>query len=129
MAALVPVFNHAPFVGKVVSELKALGAEVFCVDDGSDDDSGAIAAAAGAKVFTQATNQGKGLALQRGFAELNALGWRQVVSVDADGQIPAAAAWIWPWPAKKTRKRCGLATAGCRKARPCIRALGAFAPT
>ncbi|TVR48506.1 MAG: DUF2062 domain-containing protein [Planctomycetota bacterium] len=89
IAVLVPVYNHQSTVGLVISHLRQLGAQVWCVDDGSSDGSGAAAAEAGAEVLTQERNQGKGLALQRGFQHLAELGWRQVCTVDADGQHPA----------------------------------------
>ncbi|TVR10397.1 MAG: DUF2062 domain-containing protein [Planctomycetota bacterium] len=90
-AVLVPVYNHVGSVDRVVRELIAAGARVYCVDDGSSDGSGEAAAAAGAVVFRQASNGGKGLALQRGFRELISLGWRRVCTVDADGQHPISA--------------------------------------
>lgn len=90
-AALVPVFDHATAVGGVVSALRAAGARVFCVDDGSRDGSGVAAAAAGAEVITVPVNRGKGAALRAGFAAARAAGFARVLTVDADGQHPEAA--------------------------------------
>lgn len=92
VAALVPVYDHAATVGTVVVELRALGAPVLVVDDGSRDGSGAVAASAGAELLALTVNRGKGAALQAGLERLAAQGWRQAVSVDADGQHPVEAA-------------------------------------
>ena len=69
-----------------------MGASVLCIDDGSSDHSAQAAEEAGATVIRQSPNQGKGVALQRGFKELSQAGWSQVCTVDADGQMPPDAA-------------------------------------
>jgi uncharacterized protein (DUF2062 family) len=94
LVALVPVYNHARTVGDVVRELRSVGAHVIVVDDGSQDGSGQAAADAGAEVLTHAHNQGKGAALRTGFAHAASKGYRQVLSVDADGQHPLSASLL-----------------------------------
>lgn len=91
LVALVPVYNHASRIGAVIRELRAAGAPVWVVDDGSSDGSGAVARAAGATVLTHAVNRGKGCALRSGFAVCAAAGYARVLTVDADGQHPPAA--------------------------------------
>lgn len=88
MLALVPVFNHREQVGRVVAGLRALGAPVLVVDDGSSDGSGEAAAAAGAEVHRLPGNRGKGAALHAGMALAGDRGYRQVLTCDADGQHP-----------------------------------------
>ncbi len=66
---LVPAFNEAATIGEVLSRIAALDLDsiVVVVDDGSTDETAAIAEAAGAKVIRQA-NQGKGAALRAAIA-------------------------------------------------------------
>ncbi len=92
MAALVPLYNHAPCVAAVISGLQAHGAPVLCIDDGSTDDGGAVAAAAGAQMRRWSDNRGKGAALRSGFSWAESLGFSQVLTCDADGQHPCDAA-------------------------------------
>jgi glycosyltransferase involved in cell wall biosynthesis len=56
------------------------------VDDGSTDQTTAVAREAGATVVVQAPNQGKGAALRAGFRRAIAEGCEAVVTLDADGQ-------------------------------------------
>ncbi|HYE05265.1 MAG TPA: glycosyltransferase [Planctomycetota bacterium] len=88
LAALVPVFDHVATVGGVVAGLRAMGAPVLVIDDGSSDGSGAAATAAGGVVVRQAPNAGKGAALARGLRLLADQGFVQALTVDADGQHP-----------------------------------------
>jgi uncharacterized protein (DUF2062 family) len=102
VVALIPVYNHQDAVGRVVAELRALGAVVLVVDDGSSDDSGARAAAAGAVVHRLHRNSGKGEALRTGLRLAHDQGYHQAVSVDADGQHPTAAAATLAQAARST---------------------------
>ncbi len=84
---VVPLYREAGVVGDVVRELRTRFAHVVCVDDGSPDDSAAVAEAAGATVVRHGVNLGQGAALQTGIAyalrdELTT----SVVTFDADGQ-------------------------------------------
>lgn len=84
---VVPVFNEARTVATTVSDLLSTFEHVVCVDDGSSDDSAAIALAAGATVLRHVVNQGQGAALRTGFDHvLRATPATHVVTFDADGQ-------------------------------------------
>jgi len=83
---LIPAFNAARTVGDVVRECRTILADVAVVDDGSADDTGAVAAAAGARVIRHPQNRGKGAALKTGFAYALEQGYEAVVTLDADGQ-------------------------------------------
>lgn len=84
---VVPTYNEATAIARVVSELRDVFAHVVCIDDGSVDGSAAVAAAAGAHVLHHAVNLGQGAALQTGFEYVRAQpGGRWVVTFDADGQ-------------------------------------------
>ena len=82
---VVPVFNEAGTLGDVVERARLHG-PVLVVDDGSTDDSAAVAGAAGAIVIGLGARRGKGAALRRGFAEGLRRGAERVVTLDGDGQ-------------------------------------------
>ena len=83
--ALIPAFQEAERVGRVVTAALAR-LPVLVVDDGSTDGTATAAAAAGATVVIQVPNQGKGAALRAGFAWALARDVEAVVTLDADGQ-------------------------------------------
>ena len=87
VCVVVRMYNEASVVGDVVSELIGSFAHVVCVDDGSSDDSGAIARRAGARVVTHPVNLGGGAALKTGLAHaMAATDADYFVTFDADGQ-------------------------------------------
>jgi glycosyltransferase involved in cell wall biosynthesis len=98
IVALIPAYQEATRLGPVV-EATLRHLPVVVVDDGSTDDTAAVAEAAGATVLRQVPNQGKGAALRMGFRHALEAGCQAVVTLDADGQhdpaeIPAfLAAW------------------------------------
>jgi len=83
--ALIPAYNEAAAIGKVVT-LVCLHLPVLVVDDGSRDETAAMAEAAGARVLRQMPNQGKGTALRAGFRQALAEGFDAVLTLDADEQ-------------------------------------------
>jgi len=84
---VVPTFNEATVVGAVVRDLVAEFGFVVCVDDGSSDDSAAVALEAGAHVVTHPINLGQGASLQTGFDyALLDPEMTEVLCFDADGQ-------------------------------------------
>jgi hypothetical protein len=66
-------------------------AELVVVDDGSTDETGAVAARAGGLVMRHERNAGKGAALATGIARALADGAGTIVTLDADGQHPPEA--------------------------------------
>src|SRR5215203_3056560 len=83
--ALIPAYEEGPRIGPVVAATRA-HLPVVVVDDGSSDESAAVAEAAGATVIRQVPNAGKGAALRAGFRHALADGAEAVVTLDADGQ-------------------------------------------
>jgi glycosyltransferase involved in cell wall biosynthesis len=86
VVVVVPAYCEAAVIGDVVAELRRTLPRVVVVDDGSDDDTAARAAQAGAQVVRHAVNLGQGAALQTGIVQALRLGARVVVTFDADGQ-------------------------------------------
>jgi glycosyltransferase involved in cell wall biosynthesis len=83
-SVIVPAFNEGAAIGEVVSTLAAAPwREIIVVDDGSTDDTGARAAAAGAVVVRHPYNKGNGAAVKTG---LRAASGAYVLIVDGDGQ-------------------------------------------
>jgi glycosyltransferase involved in cell wall biosynthesis len=66
---LIPAYNEAATIGEVLERIAALelDSSVVVVDDGSTDDTKAIAQASGATVISQ-SNQGKGAAIRAAIA-------------------------------------------------------------
>jgi glycosyltransferase involved in cell wall biosynthesis len=85
VVALIPAHDEGSRIGLVVAAA-CRQLPVLVVDDGSSDDTAAVAEAAGARVIRQAPNQGKGAALRAGFAAALADGAEAVVTLDGDGQ-------------------------------------------
>jgi glycosyltransferase involved in cell wall biosynthesis len=85
LLALIPAHDEAAHIGAVVEGAKR-HVPVLVVDDGSSDDTAAIAEAAGARVIRQSPNQGKGAALRAGFAAALEEGVEAVITLDGDGQ-------------------------------------------
>ena len=87
--ALIPAYREAERIAQVVRDVKQFCPDVVVVDDGSPDDTAAVAEAAGAIVLVQPENKGKGAALNRGFAYAREQGYEFVVTLDGDGQHAA----------------------------------------
>jgi glycosyltransferase involved in cell wall biosynthesis len=85
LLALIPAHDEAPGIGRVVAAAR-VHLPVLVVDDGSTDDTAAIAERAGARVVRQAPNRGKGAALRTGFRAAIDDGAQAVVTLDGDGQ-------------------------------------------
>jgi glycosyltransferase involved in cell wall biosynthesis len=85
---IVPAYNEAKNIGRVISGLFSQGLKnVVVVDDGSTDQTVFIAEAAGAIVLRHEVNRGQGASLQTGDEYALAHGASAVVHFDADGQF------------------------------------------
>ncbi len=95
LSVVVPAYNEQDAIAATIaalrSELEVLvgqqDMEILVVDDGSSDDTSAVATAAGARVLTQPENGGKGAAVRAGV--LAARG-RSIIFTDADLSYPSA---------------------------------------
>src|SRR2546430_1347902 len=83
---VIPAYNEAQVVSRVVAELGRAGYAVVVVDDGSRDATANAAHAAGAALVSHPFNLGQGAALQTGIDYALAQGAEVVVTFDADGQ-------------------------------------------
>jgi glycosyltransferase involved in cell wall biosynthesis len=86
--AVVPAYNERETVARVIDSLHghAPDFDVLVVDDGSTDNTGQVAEAAGATVLRHPFNLGIGGAVQSGFVYAFDNGYDYMVQVDADGQ-------------------------------------------
>jgi glycosyltransferase involved in cell wall biosynthesis len=82
---LIPAHNEHEHISVVVKAARRY-LPVLVLDDGSQDDTSVLAAAAGAQVLRQSPNQGKGAALLAGFRACLEQGCTALVMLDGDGQ-------------------------------------------
>lgn len=92
IVAIVPAYNEAGAIGRVVDEIasSAPAPDVLVVDDASTDDTASIAEAHGATVLRLPFNVGIGGAVQAGFRYALQEGYDCAVRLDGDGQHDAA---------------------------------------
>ena len=92
VSVIIPAYNEEGGVYAVISELRdllaklSITAEIIVVDDGSADETGARAAAAGARVLRHRSNRGYGASLKTGIL---AAQYDVIAITDADGTYPA----------------------------------------
>jgi glycosyltransferase involved in cell wall biosynthesis len=86
IVALIPAYNCADRIGRVVTGIRRHVADVVVVDDGSADSTAAEAREAGARVVVHAKNRGKGPAIRSGLAAVLGQPYSHVLMLDGDGQ-------------------------------------------
>lgn len=87
--AIVPSLNEGASVARVVADLRSVGVDVLVVDDGSTDETAAVARRSGARVVSLPFNLGIGAAVQTGYLAALDGGYDVAIQVDGDGQHPA----------------------------------------
>ncbi|MBP8591199.1 glycosyltransferase family 2 protein [Candidatus Shapirobacteria bacterium] len=92
LVILIPAFNEEKNLGKVLKKIprKIKGIDqidVLVVNDGSTDQTAAIARQNGAKVISHQKNRGLGAAFKTGIDEALKMGADIIVNIDADGQF------------------------------------------
>ena len=83
---LIPALNESPTIAQVVAGVKAIGHTPVVIDDGSTDETAAIARMAGATVLQSSFHLGVGGALRLGLRYAYAQKASLVAQCDADGQ-------------------------------------------
>jgi glycosyltransferase involved in cell wall biosynthesis len=83
---VIAAFDEARVIGDTVAAVVAAGFRLVVIDDGSRDDTAAIAPAGGAEVVRHPINLGQGAALQTGFDWALSRGAEVIVTFDGDGQ-------------------------------------------
>lgn len=91
VCAVIPTYQNAKTLLKVVADVHRVVDTVLVVDDGSNDGTAALLDKATGnerpeKVLTHPKNCGKGAALKTGLTYARQQGFRYAVTVDADGQ-------------------------------------------
>lgn len=91
VCAVIPTYQNAKTLLKVVADVHRVVDTVFVVDDGSNDGTAALLDKATGnerpeKVLTHPKNCGKGAALKTGLTYARQQGFRYAVTLDADGQ-------------------------------------------
>lgn len=90
--AIIPALNEEASIAGVIADLRSQVPELdlLVIDDGSVDDTAAVATAAGAAVVSLPYNLGIGGAVQTGYRYALAHGYDTAIQVDGDGQHDAS---------------------------------------
>lgn len=87
LLVVIPALNEAECIGEVIAQAKRYpGVDVLVVDDGSTDETAAVALLHGARVLRAPLWQGAWGAIQTGMRYAARSGYRAVITMDADGQ-------------------------------------------
>ena len=84
---IIPTYNNATTIAKVISDVKEYSEDVIIVNDGSTDEtSNILASIENINVIDYPKNQGKGYALKLGLQMAYDWGYRYAITIDSDGQ-------------------------------------------
>ncbi|MFH0939275.1 MAG: glycosyltransferase family 2 protein [Planctomycetota bacterium] len=90
ICVIIPCYNEAPAIGRIIRTAQVYVEQVIVVDDGSTDGTSAEAESSGALVIHHARNMGKGVALKTGFQIAAQRGLAAAITLDGDGQHACA---------------------------------------
>ena len=85
-AVVIPCFNEGSSIAPLVNAIRRHLPVVIVVDDGSTDNTLALARTAGAEVVRHERNLGKGAALKTGLSQALKHGFEWALTLDGDGQ-------------------------------------------
>ncbi|MBI5713706.1 MAG: glycosyltransferase family 2 protein [Chloroflexi bacterium] len=87
LTIIIPAFNEAATIGNVIEQTRQKCGdfvhEIIVIDDGSTDQTGALAHSKGARVIQHPCNMGYGAALKHGIRQATT---QYIITMDADGQ-------------------------------------------
>jgi len=88
ICVVVPTYNNQKTLGNVLDEILQLTSSVIVVNDGSTDQTDRLLADYDDRieVVSYKPNRGKGFALKTGFDRAETLGFKNAITIDADGQ-------------------------------------------
>lgn len=84
--ALLPAYNEAAHLEQVLAGVSARISDILVVDDGSKDDTAAVARKCGVELLSRGYNCGKGQSLRDGYSWALERGYSAVIMLDSDGQ-------------------------------------------
>lgn len=111
---IIPTYNNARTLRRVVGDVLTVASHVIVVDDGSTDDTARILQQLDVTVVSHDRNRGKGAALVSGFRRALADGYDYALTIDSDGQHFAADI---PAFVEAMRQHPGSLVVGCRNLR------------
>jgi dolichol-phosphate mannosyltransferase len=82
---VIPTYNEAESIPKILDSLKNLEVDVLVIDDGSPDGTATIVRARNVEVIERAGKQGLGSAYRTGFSIGIERGYTYIIEMDADG--------------------------------------------
>jgi glycosyltransferase involved in cell wall biosynthesis len=88
-AVTIPCLNESATIAEITASVRQHLPTVFVIDDGSQDNTAALAKNAGAEVLRHNTPLGKGAALQTGWRHARERGFTWALTMDGDGQHSA----------------------------------------
>ena len=86
-AVIIPTYNNASTIAKVIADVKLYATDVIVVNDGSTDNTSSILhEIEDVKLIEYKDNKGKGYALKLGLRKATEWGYRYAITIDSDGQ-------------------------------------------
>lgn len=88
ICVLIPTFNNAGSLGRVIADVLNFSSDVIVVNDGSTDSTPDVLDQfkEKIKIISYPKNRGKGYALKQGFKRAIDLGYKYAITIDSDGQ-------------------------------------------
>jgi len=84
---IIPTYNNAATLRKVIGDVAGYTANIIVVNDGSTDETAAIAASfPDVQLISYEPNRGKGWALRTAFKYASGKGYLYAITIDSDGQ-------------------------------------------
>jgi glycosyltransferase involved in cell wall biosynthesis len=86
VCVVIPAYNEGKAIGRVLTKAVSAGLDIIVIDDGSSDDTAAVARQFDVHLIVHETNQGKGVAIRTSIAWALEENYDAALFMDADGQ-------------------------------------------